>query len=1483
MRSYGGNANEEVIGMATLPDDRIAATGYFSQSGQFAGANLVSNGFADVFVQSSLSNGAHLWAKSFGGPGQDRGIDVAADEDGNIFLTGFFSQTVDFEGQELTAQGDSLDLFVVKMSAQGDVLWATSTQSAGNDQVTGITTDENGNAYICGQFRGVANFGANSVESAFYEGSSEYSYDGFVAALSPEGEWLWVKAAIGALDNRFMDVTYGDGHLYACGEFSEGLLIDSFYPNDELNNGMLVKFSTEGDEVWMRELAATQVLPVQVDYAADNTVAVSGEMSGVFTFFDDDPDTAPFVPGNVVFALKVEPEGGDFMWLTAYNSTNSLKNYGMDTGPLGEIYLSGNFRCSFTGQADQMGESAFYSMGFRDCFAARVNADGSKEWIHHYAGPGDDSCNDLCVTDENKVFISGGFQRYFHMPSATAWQPYPDNPTLFAFTTPQNAGYCPGEPNYGDFISVQISGTAANTREAFVTNCYDPTMSVIDYFDREGESCERVFPEICIENNSLLECPDTLEGCSNQFLYADMMTGTQNVYGPLYYKTWSNQYNEQLGITDGTGDYWVDIEREDGCRQFNDSIYFIDLPNPPAPLISDEFGINISSANPEDVILCVDSITIWAEVCEECALEWNNQPATSDSLTVLITTSPYATAVNEFGCRTSTEIFLDPVDEQELLGAPVQIMATEDEIQYFNGDTIPICAGESIFYQVIPNPAMFYEGEQLESTWDIFLDNTFYGNFNNESWSLTQFHNQGGWYRFEVLPIDALTTVCDTLSEEMELQVDSFYVEIFPQPEVSLSYSIEPEIVCPGDSVLVTLSSQGGDLLVDAFEGLLEQVSDTSFVLTSSGSLDAQVSALSDLGCPAVESVVIDIVPEPAPVATMDPANGLVCPGEAVTLDVTPGVAYSWTGPLGFEVSDEQQLEAVTPGFYSCTVTSASGCVQESNLLEVIEYSTPYLIVDPGPVICDDEPVTIELITNYPEGASWLPPLSGNNLTQTVTEPGTYWAVATGCGVTVDLQAEIIISDISVDITAMDAEICQGDSTLLTAEGNAESFSWLPGGESAQSIWVDSPGEYVVIAGDGEYCVFYDSLQVAEIPTPLPETSDAVICPGDDVTLNASVDAGEVFWWSDESDETLLGTGSAYAVEDVEDPFTVFAQNISGVCESDQVAVQVSFSPGSVTPELSAPDSVCEGGAVDLFLVDPLEVTYTWNFPDGTSASEPGLTSLSWEEALLLDDGWYAVSASDALCESEADSVYLTVYVPAPLSFDFPSDSLCEGEAFVLNAPAAAEGHYWTTPLDTIDGFQSNIAIAGVDTANAGVYTLELIQAACNYVVEPFELYVGTYPELSLGNEDLECEGAIATIGVESGYDVYEWNNGDDTPTIVVDAPGYYAVTATNAPYCATDADVVIEELDCGEGFYNVFSPNGDATNEFINFGDHSADLKHVWIYNRWGTLVLELSGSVLIWDGRDNRGELLSDGTYYWIAADEMDGRYHGYITLKY
>jgi hypothetical protein len=134
------------------------------------------------------------WAKSMGSTGADYGNSITTDASGNVYTTGLFQDTVDFDPGagtfNLTCNGSS-DIFIQKLDANGNFIWAKSMGSFSGDVPNSVAVDALGNVYTTGYFNGTVDFdpgpGVANLTSASISGNI------FVQKLDAAGNYVWAK------------------------------------------------------------------------------------------------------------------------------------------------------------------------------------------------------------------------------------------------------------------------------------------------------------------------------------------------------------------------------------------------------------------------------------------------------------------------------------------------------------------------------------------------------------------------------------------------------------------------------------------------------------------------------------------------------------------------------------------------------------------------------------------------------------------------------------------------------------------------------------------------------------------------------------------------------------------------------------------------------------------------------------------------------------------------------------------------------------------------------------------------------------------------------------------------------------------------------------------------------------------------------------------------------------------------------------------
>ncbi len=241
--SAGGNLDDRIEDSVVGPNGDVYVVGGFRGEALFGGASFVtSRGGEDAFVARYNQAGNLQWVVRAGSSRADRAIGVAVDEAGFIYVTGTFIGQADFGPFELASASLEEDVFIAKLSPDGDWVWAKAATGRRADQVTGIgvipgnpgTIPQTpaliiiGGSYEC-QLQFITP--PNQPEPGFNQtlgqaGScpnSSYPTQHFVAAIDSDGRWSWAfdDGANGTNATRILDLDISqDGRAVLLGSHS---------------------------------------------------------------------------------------------------------------------------------------------------------------------------------------------------------------------------------------------------------------------------------------------------------------------------------------------------------------------------------------------------------------------------------------------------------------------------------------------------------------------------------------------------------------------------------------------------------------------------------------------------------------------------------------------------------------------------------------------------------------------------------------------------------------------------------------------------------------------------------------------------------------------------------------------------------------------------------------------------------------------------------------------------------------------------------------------------------------------------------------------------------------------------------------------------------------------------------------------------------------------------------------------------------------
>ncbi len=212
-----------------------------------------------LFCAEALAQAPSLeWVIQLGGK---RGLNnpiIKIDLNGNILITGVFSDTIDADpspASEYLVSRGGYDVFLAKYDPSGNLIWATSFGGPSLDSVSDMATDNLGMIYLGGNFRGKTFFGSGQGYDSI---SSNGRSDGFIAKFDQNGGFEWLKR-IGGPDRDFINrIGAQNGYAYLLGYFRGTVDFDpgpSSYniSSNGLDERFVAKFDQNGDFLFAKE------------------------------------------------------------------------------------------------------------------------------------------------------------------------------------------------------------------------------------------------------------------------------------------------------------------------------------------------------------------------------------------------------------------------------------------------------------------------------------------------------------------------------------------------------------------------------------------------------------------------------------------------------------------------------------------------------------------------------------------------------------------------------------------------------------------------------------------------------------------------------------------------------------------------------------------------------------------------------------------------------------------------------------------------------------------------------------------------------------------------------------------------------------------------------------------------------------------------------------------------------------------------------
>lgn len=398
-KQFGSADWDEGIAVVTDDNGHVYSIGHFKDTLHFnpgpGSSHLPPKGSQDIFISKLDASGNLVWAKQIGGNSWNEGNAITLDNSGNIYITGSFLGTTDFDPSADTFQLSSTDdihTFVCKLSPSGDLVWVRQMGGTLAVNTYGIAVDNSDNVYITGYFDALADLDPGPALLNFtVQGYSDI----FVSKLDASGNLVWAKQMGGPSGEvGYAIAVDNEGYVYTTGVFTEAVDFDPGAGTFELStNGaeevhiFLSKLDASGNFVWAKQMNGQDARALAIDNMGNVYVGGSGYNNW------NDIAINKFAPSGNMLWTKQMPLY--MCWSLALDDDNN-------------VYTTGNFE----GTKDFDPGAGIFNLtatGNSASYISKLDASGNFVWAKHLGGTEQVWSRYLAVDGNNNVYTTGYF------------------------------------------------------------------------------------------------------------------------------------------------------------------------------------------------------------------------------------------------------------------------------------------------------------------------------------------------------------------------------------------------------------------------------------------------------------------------------------------------------------------------------------------------------------------------------------------------------------------------------------------------------------------------------------------------------------------------------------------------------------------------------------------------------------------------------------------------------------------------------------------------------------------------------------------------------------------------------------------------------------------------------------------------------------------------------------------------------------------
>lgn len=1449
-RKEGGNQGENAYDVAVDEQNNVVLTGQFEGVSQIGSQTFTSqiNSFTnnysfDAFLAKYDSNGIPIWSKQANSDYEDRGMALTCDAQNNIYLTGQFSDTLNFLGTIVTNQIYNAG-FVSKISPSGNVLFFNKFAGA-MALPYDIELNSNNEILITGDFLGTLLYFDGDVISQL---TNPYLRRIFLIKLTNSGDYIWGKAngsnaevssralVVDALNNAYI------GGYFSCtfNQYQDSSGTTGLWYSVGFKDVFVSKFSTNGQLIWNKQNGGKKEdLCYALDIQQADRPVYAGSYENNFIIPTLNASLALFDTLSVdqYWNTWPQPDGNEdpnfkYYLLVGDDTKNSFVGKVVDGTDPSYYYFRGNINQRNFVSPDLEPAVPLLQTCLKDSLYFNPNVDPE-------VGPAYD------LTWNGQTDPDGNY--YYNLTQDEQVQLVANRiDQCFSFT---------------DQIQVQLFSQTPVT----ITDDHGFNTNQLPLYDT-------IF--LCVPDSALVTPSNLCLSCTFEVRYPDTNTVFHQGMSPFYVK---------MGMK-----YFLRVYNQYGCIK-QDTLHVIPYDNQPYDLIVPDLVLYDTIDYNDSIRICQGDTVLFF------ATDLNVNPNRDFGLTYFETwVQEDFTELNfneptynwppwePFHSRKHWAYFMPDSTGWYLIRYDYML----GYANYCGVDLTPQTYIDSFYIEVIPNPdpevlvfqdgpicpgeisSVYVEPPIFSFTWD--GPGITWQSSDGDSIQVTT----GGTYLYSGY-LQNSNNGC-RFYKEFEIEV----IEKSPPPLFRNPFD---GVICPDESVDIWITQDGSYNWYGVNGTILGN--DSLINVENQGFYYCVFTDLE--GCQMITQQV-ELREYTSPSLYVYP-DAILCQNEEVTINsISYGVSsVNWISPI---ISSQSTIVVNQPGTYICEISQCGITVQDS--VVIVDGTFNLQLISSSYYLCYGDTAVLSVSSDY-SSYIWNDLFFDDN-TIDVNYAGDFFVSATndlGCTQT---SNTVVINQFPESILPpiADSNICPGASIMLT-HSSPYQLTWYQDPEATIPIIVGDTIYFNQVMEDTFVYVAYAStncplavgtvmVNVIEPLTPPLLIGDSTICMGDSLYFETPTNDSLSYVWylNDSLISTAYNTMNGDTMNIYADSGDVVILQVTDFCSTNMDSITISIIPKKSMSLNLDNELLCPQDPLLLYDIPDFVNGVLWVNGNQSSVSDSLLVYL-----VHLNQPYIIGFGIDEYgCYSTPDTAHFII--PNLTFLNIEQSALdCFSYEIDLNIQTDVSTYNWILP-DQSQLFEQNIHIDAMNESYTGMYLAYAIDE--EYGCEMYDtLFLVNHPlpEFEVGNDTSLCYFySLSYQSPDLPYSFY-WNGIKDS-VFEINQSGSVIVEAVNEFGCIYEDSFYVYFSDCEPNNPNVFTPNGDGINDYFVIEDAGLLFNNCFIVlNRWGNVVYQDDYYQNTFNGYTNEGDKLNDGVYYYLfytdCKDKNYPYYQGFLHI--